>query len=110
MHITKVVDGDTLAVKWDLGRRIYVDEPRLRLMGLNAPEHGTVDGDKATAFVNQWVRQNGVDVTVRTEKDKQEKYGGYLGTVYAANGKCLNDDLLAGGYAKAWDGKGVKPV
>jgi micrococcal nuclease len=111
-QIEKVVDGDTLNVALDLGLDVTV-RTVLRLAGLNAPEHGTPEGDAATAFVTAWVLKHqtvGGWFTVMTTKDRKEKYGRYLATVTSADGGVLNAELLAAGHALPWDGHGPKPV
>jgi micrococcal nuclease len=106
--VEKVVDGDTLDLQIDLGFGVFTRQ-RVRLLGLNAPEHNTADGKAATAFVQAWTDQHGPVFTVTTEKDKKEKYGRYLATIYA-DGVSLNEDLVAAGLALPWDGNGKRPV
>lgn len=110
-------DGDTLRVVMDLGMGVRT-ETKARLLGLNAPEAGTPDGQAASAFVAAWVRTLPVDekrhlpmVIIETIKDRVDKYGGrYDMTLYhPQTGESLGAALIAAGHAKPWDGKGVKP-
>lgn len=105
--VVKVVDGDTIDATVDLGFSVHKKE-RLRLIGLNAPEHGSQLGDDATA----WLRTQlpiGTAIIIRTQKDKTEKYGRMLATLLL-NDVNLNLKLIELGLAKSWDGTGTRPV
>jgi endonuclease YncB( thermonuclease family) len=79
-QLERVVDGDTLHVRCDLGLRLtYAMDVRLR--GCNAAEKTTVSGQNAITYV--------------TNLD---------------GSKSLALDLIAAGLAVAWDGHGDKPV
>jgi micrococcal nuclease len=103
-----VVDGDTLDVQLDLGFGVFTRQ-RVRLLGLNAAEHGTELGDQATAFAKEWVQKHSADLTVRTQKDKKEKFGRYLATVLAGDAD-LGQALIDAGLAVPYDGHGPRPV
>jgi endonuclease YncB( thermonuclease family) len=106
--VDKVVDGDTLDLQLDLGFGVFTRQ-RVRLLGINAPEHNTPDGKKALSFVEAWVVEHGPEFTVRTQKDKKEKYGRYLATLLS-DAADLGQALLDAGLALPWDGKGQRPV
>lgn len=106
--VTKEHDGDTIKVDVDLGFGVWWKDVDLRLMGLNAPELDTVAGKIAQTALATHLPL-GTSVVIRTEKDKQEKYGRYLATIIVGDLN-INQWLLDNGYAKAWDGKGVRPV
>jgi len=101
-RLIRVVDGDTLDLDVSLGFDIRISE-RIRLAGVNCPEHGTLAGDNATAYTTQWLAQNGPDLVLRTIKDRKEKFGRLLGTI-TANTRILNVDLLTDGHAAPYDG------
>lgn len=101
-RLIRVVDGDTVDLDVDLGFDIRISE-RIRLAGVNCPEHGTVRGDNATAYTTQWLAQNGPDFTLRTVKDRKEKFGRLLGTITGKE-RTLNVDLLTDGFAVPYDG------
>jgi micrococcal nuclease len=101
-RLTKVVDGDTVDLLVDVGFGIHVQQ-RIRLLGVNCPEHGTTAGDDATAFTKAWLEQYGPDLIVRTVRDRKEKWGRMLGTISAGT-RILNSDLIAGGHAVDYDG------
>lgn len=101
-RLLRVVDGDTLDVDVDLGFNIHTKQ-RVRLLGINCPEHGTIAGDDATAFTRAWIAEHGPDLTLRTVLDRKEKYGRLLGTV-VANAHILNIDLVTAGLAVDYTG------
>ena len=96
---TGVVDGDTIYVTVDMGLTIY-HTISLRLYGVNAPEMSTA-GKAAKQWVIDWFKTHapfGV-FTLRTQRDKTEKFGRYLATIIALDGAVLNDDLVASNNA-----------
>jgi micrococcal nuclease len=101
-RLDRVIDGDTIDVLVDLGFDIHVRQ-RVRLLGINCAEHGTAAGDDATAFTKAWIEQHGPVLTLRTVKDRKERYGRYLGQIVAST-RILNDDLITGGHAVEYDG------
>ncbi|NUQ95883.1 MAG: nuclease [Streptomyces sp.] len=101
-QLAKVVDGDTVDVITDLGFHIHITQ-RIRLLGINCPEHGTPAGDNATAYTAAWIAQHGPALLLRTQLDRTEKYGRILGSIYAS-GRSLNEDLVTDGHAVAYDG------
>ena len=96
--IVRVVDGDTLHLDVNLGLDVYV-KTIVRLYGLNAPELSTAAGKVARQFVLDWVTSYGAAVSIITVKDKREKYGRYLATVYSPSLLNLNQMLLDSGNA-----------
>lgn len=104
-EVIRVIDGDTLALMVDLGCDVHV-ALTVRLKDVNAPERGTPEGVAATEFVKNWLANNMMlrdsgefVVHLVTHKDKREKYGRYLGDIYA-KGRWLNEDLVAFGHAE----------
>ncbi len=77
-HCTKVVDGDTIDVTVDLGFDV-LHKMRLRLAGVNTPERGQPGYTEAGNEVRNLILDR--DVIIRTEKDRQEKYGRYLAEI-----------------------------
>jgi len=106
--LNRIIDGDTLDIKLDLGLRVSVDI-RTRLYGINCPEVFGIakttpeyqEGLKARDYVTQWFATLGTDsFMVQTYKDKQEKYGRWLIKVTSLDGaKVLNEDLISSGHA-----------
>lgn len=75
--VERVVDGDTLHLVADMGCDLTL-RMIVRLYGVNAPEMSTDAGHAAKAFVEQWVTAYGPVFSLRTVKDKREKFGRYL--------------------------------
>lgn len=98
--VLRVVDGDTVDVRLDLGLDTYRNE-RLRLYGIDAPESHTatrVEGDAATAHLVGLLLREGA-IVVRTHKDQTDKYGRYMATIYAEDGTNINQQMVADGHA-----------
>lgn len=103
VEVLRVVDGDTLHVRVDLGLDCAI-KLTIRLLGVNAPESSTPEGQQASAYVRDWVAAAAAagPLTLRTVKDRREKFGRYLGVISAATGGELNYELLAAGHAVAY--------
>ena len=88
--VERVVDGDTIIVKIDLGFGNRCRE-YLRFRGIDAPEIDTPEGKKARQFVvNELAKVDHIILT----STKSDKYGRYLADVYYGDGKHLNQKLL----------------
>ncbi len=103
--IVRVVDGDTVHVHLDLGINVAIDLT-LRLYGINAPEMSTPEGVAAKAHLIELLQggpgttTNFQPLTIRTVKDRREKYGRYLGTlIRTADGLDVNQSMLSDGFA-----------
>jgi len=70
--IVKVVDGDTVDVDIDLGFGVWLQDERVRLVGVDTPESRTRDltekvfGLAAKEFVKNFVEVEGADVQLVT--------------------------------------------
>lgn len=101
-YVTSVYDGDTIRVDIDLGFGLHMQDVRLRLAGIDAPEirgesriDGLVTRDRLRSLIlDRWV-------TVETIRDSQGKYGRYLAHVHV-DGKCVNNILLDEGLADVY--------
>lgn len=119
-QVVKVVDGDTINVEVDLGFDIDFGMP-LRFAGINAPEHGTPEGDAATAYLTQLLQvmpntgttTNFQPLTIRTVKDHKEKYGRYLAYIFVGPPPggapapllgSINQAMLDSGHAVPYSG------
>jgi len=100
--VEKVIDGDTLKVRMDLG---YDDSCRqvLRLRGIDCPEMDTKEGQEAKACVQSYIKEAQM-IIVRSSKS--DKYDRYLADIFIPQeGKdeiFLNNLLLVRGYAVRW--------
>lgn len=94
--VIRVVDGDTAWLAVDPGFDLSL-KMSVRFMGINAPEINTEAGRMARDWLNEMLPP-GTQVVLVTSKDKREKYGRYLGTVWLGD-QCLNEVLIAQGWA-----------
>ena len=101
-EVIRVVDGDTVDVEVDLGFRIG-QQMRLRLVGINAPELHTLDGPPARDHLAGLVGILPVRLTIRTVKDRTEKYGRYLASLIRDDGIDVNASMMADGFAVAYN-------
>lgn len=107
--VERVVDGDTLDLKIDLGFGVTLsgDEARVRLLNIDTAEiFGSRDeseeyaaGQRHKAFVEEWVAQADDEewpVFIETRKDDERgKYGRWLAVIVRRkDGATLNDDLI----------------
>lgn len=112
--ILGVHDGDTVTARIELGFDVSCFL-RFRLAGIQAPEltGKTADAGKAARdFLRAILDGNGNVATIRTQRDKQEKYGRYLAEIWAGtdmSNPSVNQQLVASGHAVRWDGKGPRP-
>lgn len=96
--VEKIVDGDTVDVKIDLGFDVSVNA-RLRLSGINAPEMNTEAGKAAKARLAELIPVSSV-CKIKTFKDRKEKYGRYLANMQTAqNNQWVCETLVKEGHA-----------
>lgn len=106
--VTRVIDGDTvifdLTKSVDVGFHIVIEvhaAQRVRLARCNCPEHGTPEGDAATAFTVDWLNSHAGTLAVTTSH--QDNYGRWVGEVVCtADTLNLSDALLGSGHAVPW--------
>lgn len=96
--VLKVVDGDTVDLKVDLGFRVSLDI-RTRIRGINAPESWEAGGKEATEALRGFIM--GKPVAVTTAKDPTDKYGRWLADI-VFDGQDVGAWLLANGHAKPY--------
>lgn len=99
--ILSVYDGDTVTALVDLGFHIQI-EIKVRLFGINTAEvrgEERAQGLLAKARVVELVL--GKEVVIKTFKDKQEKYGRWLGVIFLPDNlnKSINDMLVEEAFA-----------
>lgn len=107
-EILRVLDGDTVDVRMDLGFGVYTTQ-RLRIYGVNTPEKDTEAGKAALQFVSETLYQAS-EVHVQTMKqstqsdaEKREKYGRYLVQINV-DGEPLADLIIKAGHGQAYFG------
>jgi endonuclease YncB( thermonuclease family) len=77
-YVERVIDGDTLKVRFDLGFNVWMRET-LRLRDIDCPEVGTPEGDEAKAFVRSHLKE-AQQIIVRSSRS--DKYARYLADVF----------------------------
>lgn len=109
--VLKVVDGDTLDLKLDLGLRVFTEQ-RIRLIGVDTPELNSGDDEErakalaAMFYVGEWLdfnREKGLMI----ETFKSDSFGRWLGKIFCARDErdSLNAALLHDGFAVRWQGR-----
>lgn len=96
--IIKVVDGDTVDLRIDLGLSIFHDI-RCRLYGINAPERFTKEGKESTKFLKELLSKQKIWY-VSTYKDRKEKYGRYIVNIEDDYGYFISEKMIANNMAK----------
>lgn len=100
--VLDVYDGDTCTVDIDLGFGIWMKKQKLRLYGINTPEltgEQKQDGIKTRDYLSSLIL--GKEIIIETQKDKAEKYGRWLATIWL-DGVNLNKKLVQEGYAREY--------
>lgn len=98
-RITRVIDGDTVALDIDLGFRIWFST-KARLAGINAPELKTLEGKHAKHHLVELLLDWN-ELIIRTTINHQfEKYGRVLATLFA-NRVNVNAKMVEDGFAVA---------
>ena len=102
-NVTKVYDGDTITVDIDLGFGIWKKGEKIRLFQIDAPEirgEEREKGRESRDVLRDMIL--GKEVMLWTVKDRQGKYGRYLGVV-CRDGVNINRWMVEHGYAKDYD-------
>jgi len=105
--VEKVIDGDTLRVRIDLGFDVWKTE-NIRLRGIDAPEMRFADGKKAKRFVVAKLKD--IEFVV-LHTYKTDKYARYVTDLFYStihkdkksvllNGNFLNQELIDSGQAR----------
>lgn len=98
-HILHVVDGDTIAAKFNVG--VFTRPVNsIRVQHVNAPEKRTEAGDAATAFA---VAAFPTDTPVTVVSHQLERYGRVLGTIELPSGADYGSQLLTAGHAVPYE-------
>jgi micrococcal nuclease len=97
--VKRVIDGDSLVLDIDLGFYIFMNETKIRLYGLDAPEMNSKDPllRLQAVLATRYLYDNlpiGSKVTIKTVLDKREKYGRLLATIITEDGLNINEGLL----------------
>ena len=95
--VTYVVDGDTLNVRLDGGRR-----ERVRLIGIDTPERGECFSRKATATASGLARGKRVTLIGDRTQDTRDRYTRLLVYVWLPRGRDLGFQLVIRGLARVY--------
>lgn len=102
-EVIRVVDGDTLDLRLDLGFHLSA-AMRFRLLGVDTPERGQPGWAEATAYVQAWCDEHSGNLRVRTHK--ADSFGRWLADLYwwdSANGaRSLSAALLLSGHGEPY--------
>lgn len=115
-QVLEVIDGDTLRINLDMGMCIKQTPKVFRLSGVNAPESRTSNKDEkkrglAAKSYLQYLAPVDSWIMIITDRDETEKYGRLFGRAFnEPGGASINDQMVAAGHCKPWDGKGTRPV
>ena len=104
-RIAYIYDADTIRLDVDCGFNVWLHRVPFRLAGIDAPELGTPGGIEA----RDWLRALlpvGSEVVAITQKDRGDKYGRMLATLYLPADPVIsiNQQLIDAGHAVAYDG------
>ena len=100
--IIGVYDGDTVTAMVDLGF-LHFQEMKLRLYRIDTPELRGPEREQGI-IVRDILREMilNKEVTIRSYKDKQGKYGRYLANIITEDGLEVNQWLVDNGHAKEY--------
>ncbi len=106
--LLRIVDGDSIVVRLDMGLRIYRDEA-IRLLGVDTPEVRGLTreaGLAAADFVRVWMAESSAildDFPLLIATSRADSFGRWLGDVFRkSDGRNLTDDLIAAGHGVVW--------
>ena len=111
--IRKVVDGDTVDIDIDLGFGVWLNDERVRIMGIDTPESRTSDpiekifGMAAKERVQHLLSNESVLISKVKGDGNEEmrgKFGRILGDFRLQDGDTLTSKLMGEGHAVAYNG------
>ena len=106
VEILRVVDGDTVDVRMDLGFNVW-HKCRVRLMGINAPESRTRDKEekKRGLAAKEWLSKEIYDAVdpIELKSHGKGKFGRILGELFINNIN-INELMVNSGHAVKYDG------
>ena len=111
VNIIKIVDGDTVDVDIDLGFGMWIEDERVRMMGIDTPESRTRDkvekkfGLASKERLKSMLGKKGILKTQVNKKgeDMKGKFGRILGD-FVVDDKMATEILVEEGYAVAYFG------
>jgi endonuclease YncB( thermonuclease family) len=102
--VVRVIDGDTLVVRLDLGRYgggdVVEHTTTIRIAGLYCPELGEPGGEEARDFAKSIV--GGADVMVQTRKpNPRDAYGRVVADVWIRLGRSFAEEMIEADHGSA---------
>lgn len=121
VNIARVVDGDTVDVDIDLGFGVWLQDERVRMMGIDTPESRTSDkvekvfGKAAKAKLEELLGETAILKTQvsKNGEDMKGKFGRILGDFdveFNGEMKPATDVLIETGHAVAYFGGSKEEV
>jgi micrococcal nuclease len=112
VKVLRVVDGDTVDVDIDLGFGVWLQNERVRIMGIDTPESRTSDvvekvfGNAAKNRLKELLGETAI-LKTQVNKDGEDmkgKFGRILGDFVAPDGRMVTDILIEEGHCVAYFG------
>lgn len=100
VHVTRVVDGDTVDVDIDLGFGMIYKKQRVRMMGIDTPESRTRDleekfyGLQSKAFLKNLLTGSKKYRDIYLVSHDKGKFGRILGEIFIADPYTLEEGLM----------------
>lgn len=107
VKVERVIDGDTLVISFYLGLGIWLNDQKVRLLGINAPEvkgESRSIGLEVTNYLKSLLAKSD-GVIIRTDEEKKGKYGRFLVVLYGKidnKWQNLNQKLVTVGAAQEY--------
>ncbi len=93
--IDRIVDGDTLIVLVEVGFGIIMHD-KLRLRGIDCPELGTPEGEKAKRYVTSLLPV-GSAIVLKSHKTRTDTHGRFVADVFFKVNQNNNDEIIQSG-------------
>jgi micrococcal nuclease len=100
VHVTRIVDGDTVDVDIDLGFGMIYKKQRVRMMGIDTPESRTRDleekfyGLQSKAFLKNLLTGSKRYRDIYLVSHDKGKFGRILGEIFIADPYTLDEGLM----------------
>ena len=100
VHVTRIVDGDTVDVDIDLGFGMIYKKQRVRMMGIDTPESRTRDleekfyGLQSKAFLKNLLTGSKRYRDIYLVSHDKGKFGRILGEIFIADPYTLEEGLM----------------
>ena len=109
--VTRIIDGDSIEVKLDMGHHMHKEEADIRLLGINTPEVRGEEKELGKVAKSRVEELLPLGTKVVVHSAKLDSFGRMLADVWIMNQyeKSISEILVEEGYAIAWDGKGSRP-